>query len=210
LVKLTNQIFDELREKERQKIQIVVDAQRTILNPSDLNMNQDIDFALNIISSNKNIPVAILTEDGKLAQGKNLDSTLSDVEKASMFAEWIAAGRSFEIEVFGGIKMQFVYGESNELIRLEKASDSLINSFNRDLIDNSSLIPVILVDEKTNQIEVSNLSEKEWKKNAAKTLKEFKQQNAPIRIDFGTGVKLLYYKESPELKQLTWFPYIQF
>lgn len=210
LVKLTNQIFDELREKERQKIQIVVDAQRTILNPSDLNMNQDIDFALNIISSNKNIPVAILTEDGKLAQGKNLDSTLSDVEKASMFTEWIAAGRSYEIEVFGGIKMQFVYGESNELIRLEKASDSLINSFNRDLIDNSSLIPVILVDEKSNQIEVSNLSEKEWKKNAAKTLKEFKQQNAPIRIDFGTGVKLLYYKESPELKQLTWFPYIQF
>jgi hypothetical protein len=210
LVKLTNQIFNELREKERQKIQIVVDAQRTILNPSDLNMNQDIDFALNIISSNKNIPVAILTEDGKLAQGKNLDSTLSDVEKGSMFADWIAAGRSYEIEVFGGIKMQFVYGESNELIRLEKASDSLINSINRDLIDNSSLIPVILVDEKSNQIEVSNLQEKEWKKKSAKTLKEFKQQNAPIRIDFGTGVKLLYYKESPELKQLTWFPYIQF
>ncbi len=210
LVKLTNQIFDELREKERQKIQIVVDAQRTLMNPSDLNMNQDIDFALNIIANNKDIPVAILTEDGKLAQGKNLDSTLTDVQKSALFTKWIAEGKSYEIEVFGGIKMQFVYGESKELIRLEKASDSLINSFNSDLIDNSSLIPVILVDEKTNQIEVSNLPEKDWKKNSRKILKEFRQQNAPIRIDFGTGVKLLYYKESPELKQLTWFPYIQF
>lgn len=209
LVKLTNQIFDELRAKERQKIQIVVDAQRTILNPSDLNMNQDIDFALNIIASNKDIPVAILTDDGKLAQSKNLDSSLSEEQKMASFQEWIAEGRSYEIEVFGGIKMQFVYGESNELIRLEKASDSLINSFNSDLIDNSNLIPVILVDGETDSIEASNLPKKELK-NQKNVLSEYKKQNAPIKIDFGTGTKFLYFKESPELKQLTWFPYIQF
>jgi signal transduction histidine kinase len=208
LVQLTNQIFNELRAKERQKIQIVVDAQRTILNPSDLNMNQDIDFALNIIASNKDIPVAILTDDGKLAQSKNLDSSLTEEEKKAVFTKWIAAGKSYEIEVFGGIKMQFVYGESNELIRLEKASDSLINSFNRDLIDNSSLIPVLLVDEKSGQIEMSNLQKKELKR--INLIQEFKEQNQPLRIDFGTGTKLIYYKESPELKQLTWFPYIQF
>lgn len=209
LVKLTNQIFDELREKERQKIQIVVDAQRTILNPSDLNMNQDIDFALNIIASNKDIPVAILTDEGKLAQSKNVDSSLTEEEKMASFQEWISEGRSYEIEVFGGIKMQFVYGESNELIRLEKASDSLINSFNSDLIDNSNLIPVILVDGESDSIEASNLPKKELK-NQKLVLSEFKKQNAPIKIDFGTGMKFLYFKESPELKQLTWFPYIQF
>jgi signal transduction histidine kinase len=208
LVKLTNQIFNELREKERQKIQIVVDAQRTILNPSDLNMNQDIDFALNIIASNKDIPVAILTDDGKLAQSKNIDSTLTEEEKTAEFKNWIAVGRSYEIEVFGGIKMQFVYGESKELIRLEKASDSLINSFNRDLIDNSSLIPVLLVDEKSGQIEMSNLQKNELKRS--NLIQEFKKENQPLRIDFGTGTKLIFYKESPELKQLTWFPYIQF
>ena len=209
LVKLTNQIFDELREKERQKIQIVVDAQRTILNPSDLNMNQDIDFALNIIASNKDIPVAILTDEGKLAQSKNVDSSLTEEEKIASFQEWITEGRSYEIEVFGGIKMQFVYGESNELIRLKKASDSLINSFNSDLIDNSNLIPVILVDAESDSIEASNLPKKELK-NQMLVLSEFKKQNAPIKIDFGTGTKFLYFKESPELKQLTWFPYIQF
>lgn len=208
LVKLTNQIFDELREKERQKIQIVVDAQRTILNPSDLNMNQDVDFALNIIANNKDIPVAILMDDGKLAQSKNLDSNLTAQEKTSAFADWIASGRSYEIEVFGGIKMHFVYGESKELIRLKNASDSLINSFNRDLINNSSLIPVLLVDEKSGKIEASNLSENELKKS--QIIQEFKLYNQPLRIDFGTGSKMIYYKESPELKQLTWFPFIQF
>ena len=106
--------------------------------------------------------------------------------------------------------MQFVYGESKELIRLEKSSDSLINSFNRDLIDNSSLIPVLLVDERTNRIETSNLSKKELKRNNLKIIQEFKKQNQPLKIDFGTGSKLIYYKESPELNQLIWFPYIQF
>jgi signal transduction histidine kinase len=208
LVKLTNQIFDELREKERQKIQIVVDAQRTILNPSDLNMNQDIDFALNIIANNKDIPVAILMDDGKLAQSKNLDFNLTEQEKTAAFTDWIASGRSYEIEVFGGIKMQFVYGESKELIRLKNVSDSLINSFNRDLINNSSLIPVLLVDEKSSKIEASNLSENELKKS--QIIEEFKLYNQPLKIDFGTGTKLIYFKESPELKQLTWFPFIQF
>jgi signal transduction histidine kinase len=210
LVKLNNQIFDELSEKERQKIKIVVDAQRTILNPSDLNVNQDIDFALKIIANNNDIPVAILTDDGKLAQSKNLDSSLTEEQKTTAFAEWKAAGRSYEIEVFGGIKMQFVYGVSKELSRLEKASDSLINSFNRDLIDNASMIPVLLVDETTNKIEISNLSKNELKVEPSKLIQEFKQQNQPLRIDFGTGRKLIYYKESPELKQLTWSPYIQF
>jgi signal transduction histidine kinase len=31
-----------------------------------------------------------------------------------------------------------------------------------------------------------------------------------MRIDFGNGIKLLYYKDNPEIKTLTWFPYIQF
>lgn len=210
LVRLTNEIFDALREKERQKIQIVVDAQRTILNPSDLDVNQDIDFALNIIANNKDIPVAILTDEGELAQGKNLDSTLTDEDKIQLFKDWIKAGRFYEIEVFGGIKMQFVYGESKELVRLENASDSLINSFNRDLIDKSSLIPVLLVDEKSGKIETSNLSKVELKTNNEKIIEEFKKQNQPIKIDFGFGHKLIYYKESPEIKQLIWFPYIQF
>jgi hypothetical protein len=134
LVRLTNEIFDALREKERQKIQIVVDAQRTILNPSDLDVNQDIDFALNIIANNKDIPVAILTDEGELEQAKNLDSTLTDEDKIQLFKDWIKAGRFYEIEVFGGIKMQFVYGESKELVRLENQLVKVVQMRNKELL----------------------------------------------------------------------------
>ena len=48
LVQLTNQIFNELREKEKQKILLIEEAQRTILSGSDLSMNQDLDFAIKI------------------------------------------------------------------------------------------------------------------------------------------------------------------
>jgi UDPglucose 6-dehydrogenase len=61
LVELNARIFKSLREKEREKIELVVEAQKTLLNPSDLSLNQDLAFTLNIIESNKDIPVICKT-----------------------------------------------------------------------------------------------------------------------------------------------------
>lgn len=218
LVKLTTGIFKALREKEREKIQTVVEAQRTILNPSDLSMNQDIDFALNIIQSNKDIPVILLNDDGTVSQFKNLhvsgiedEKAVSDSVVLKLAKEWKEAGRFFEITIFGDMKMAFLFGESAELMRLEKESDSLIQSFNKDLIDDASLTPVILLDEATGKIEATNYPTSAITKSKLPgLLTELKAQNEPLPIDFGTGIKRLYFSDSPEVKQLTWFPYIQF
>ena len=42
LVALSNEIFLELKKKEKQKIDLVVKAQKTILTKSDITQNQDI------------------------------------------------------------------------------------------------------------------------------------------------------------------------
>lgn len=218
LVQLSSSIFSALREKERQKIQTVVDAQMTILNPSDLSMNQDIDFALKIIESNKDIPVILLNDDGTVSQFRNLhvtnekgDSLLNDHDILNLAKDWKAANRFFEITVFGDMKMEFVFGVSAELLRLEKESDSLIRTFNSELIDNKTMIPVLLIDKENQKVEATNLPKKDISdKNLKQTIATFQSQNAPLEIDFGTGEKLLYYSDSPEIKQLTWFPYIQF
>ena len=73
LVELSNQIFLELKKKEKQKIDLVVKAQKTILTKSDLGQNQDIEFSYSIIESNNDIPVVLLIGD-EVSQYRNMDS----------------------------------------------------------------------------------------------------------------------------------------
>ena len=75
LVELSNQIFLELKKKEKQKIDLVVKAQKTILTKSDLGQNQDIEFSYSIIESNNDIPVVLLIGD-EVSQYRNMDSFL--------------------------------------------------------------------------------------------------------------------------------------
>lgn len=215
LVELNARIFKSLREKEREKIQLVVEAQKTLLNPSDLSLNQDLAFTLNIIEANKDIPVILLNDDGSLAQYRNLDSFYSDNTNSkdilSLAEKWRKEGHEFQINVFGDMHMSFLYGESSEYIRLQKQSDSLITSFNRDLGNQSNLIPVLFYDVAKSQVISSNLPKRELRPyQIEKTISNLSAQNPPIHINFGSGEKLLYFSDSPEVKQLIWLPYIQF
>jgi len=215
LVELNARIFKSLREKERQKIQLVVEAQRTLLNPSDLSLNQDLAFTLNIIESNKDIPVILLNDDGTVAQSRNVDPFLSDQknpDEIKLLANaWEKEGHVFKINVFGDMEMSFVYGESPEYLRLQKQSDSLISSFNQDLGNQSHLIPVLLYDVEKQNVISSNLSQKDLdSKHLASTIANLSAQNKAIRINFGEGEKVLYFSDSPEVKQLIWLPYIEF
>jgi signal transduction histidine kinase len=215
LVELSARIFQSLREKEREKIELVVAAQKTLLNPSDISLNQDLAFTLSIIESNKNIPVILLNDDGSVAQSRNVDPFLSEEKKPGeiekLAEKWQNDGRVFNIKVFGDMEMSFIYGESPEFLRLQRQSDSLIASFNQDLSKQSNLIPVLFYDSDSKKVISSNLSKQELApKRLAKTIAELQAQNKPIHINFGEGEKLLYFSDSPEVKQLIWLPYIEF
>mgnify|MGYP000518790604 CR=1 FL=1 len=97
-------------------------------------------------------------------------------------------------------------------MKLEKERDSLIQAFNRELIENEELVPVILVEENSNMVIGTNLSQEEIsKKGQAYVIQQLKQQNEPILIDFKSGSRnVLYFDDSPELKQLQYYPYIVF
>jgi len=219
-VRFSHEIFTSLSERERQRIQMVVDAQKAILNPSSLNMNQDIDFALSIINGNNDIPVVLLDDLGKVSLYKNIDFgtdsvkilkniSLRDSILTSNAREWKAKQRFFELAVFEDFKMTYAYDESKKLKHLKHQSDSILKAFNQELIADARLMPVILVDAKKEHILASNL--KDTKEPLSVYLKKFKSMNAPIKIDLGNkNTHWLYYDQSPEVKQLRWFPYIQF
>jgi len=81
-----------------------------------------------------------------------------------------------------------------------------------EVIQNNRTIPVILTDNDGKIAGYNNLDSVRSRKPAYldEQLLIMKEQNDPIIIDLGDGLKnRLYYKNSTILQQLTWYPYIQ-
>jgi len=216
LVQLSNAIFSELKRKEKQKIDLVVEAQKILLTKSDLSKNQDVEFSLSIIQSNTEIPVVLLTDENNVMQYRNMDSLFRGIssfsEKDSIClskaSEWENIGQYRVIEYLDGEFLKFVFGNSFELERLQRESALLISSFNNEIKDNKALIPVMLWDVSSDSLEASNL---DFNEADSKLLREeWKLDNTPLVFDFGTGKKELYFSDSDELIYLQWIPSIQF
>jgi len=213
LVELSNDIFTELKKKERQKINLVVAAQKVLLQKSDLSKNQDVEFSLSIIQANTDIPVVLLTEGNDIMQHRNMEAMFGDAkgndEKDSICIEkaisWKVAGQFQLIEYLDGEYLQFIFGNSFELERLQDESERLIASFNEEIKDNTGLIPVMLWDVESDSLEATNISSEKSREIRA----QWAQINPPLTFDFGTGQKQLYFSESQELYYLKWLPTFQ-
>lgn len=228
LVRLTNNTFDSLRAKEREKMALWVEATEEASKKSPLDVDFSNNFPLRITQNNTDIPVIAVDGDGFISANRNLDFDTSDLRKTYPKAnkrelmdhfddsllvlseKWKKKNPSFTVEVFDDFYITYCYNDSRTIDSLENVRDSLIESFNRELIDNEGLVPVLLIDAKSLEVMGTNIPEAKNSKFAStETTSEL--SNQPIIIDFQTGEKnLLYYGDSPELKQLTYFPFIQF
>ena len=230
LVQLTNRTFTKLRDKERKEISLWVDATRELSEASPLDEDPQPDFPLKIIQDNKDIPVILLDDQNIVSGYNNLDIDTSDLrpiyptatarELVDKFEDslvklstvWRKSNPPLTVEIFEGFFMTYVYNDSREIVELEAERDSLLNAFNRELINNEGLVPVLMINAKDSSVIGSNLDpEKLTSEQLQKTISELKKQNEPLIIDFQDGTKnILYFDDSPELKQLQYFPYLQF
>lgn len=227
LVRLTNNTFSTLRENEREKMELWINATKEVSQATSLSVHRNYDFPLKIISDNTTIPVIVTDNDMAVSGFRNLDFDTSNLrvaypdlnteELVKMFDDslitlvksWSDKNPSFTIEVYEDLFMTYSYNDSKEIVRLEQERDSLIQSFNDDLINNESLVPVLLVDSETKEVVGTNTED--YSGSISEQIAEMEKANAPIEIDFQNGKKnTLYYDKSPELKQLQYFPYIQF
>lgn len=230
LVQLTNNTFTQLRDYELEKMKLWIDATKEVSKASPLNMNSNYDFPLHIIDQNKDIPVILLDNNRNVSGSINLgfdtsvirngNTTLTAREVLQKFDDslliladqWQEKNPSFTIEVYEGLFMTYFYDDTEQIVALERERDSLISTFNKDLINNEGLVPVLLVNSKTKNIIGHNLSDfDEEKGNIDALIARLEITNTPIQIDFNNGESnTLYYDDSAELKLLQYFPYIQF
>lgn len=230
LVEFTDRAFQQLRGHERRKIKLYLEATKEISKPVTGDVFPDYSFPIAIISENKDIPVILVDGDNQISGYTNLDFDTSDLRKTSpeltkkelikkyedsllvLTTVWEKKHKPFRIEVVKGLTMTSFYTDTKRTIQLEKERDSLIFAFNNELINDSKLIPVVLMDKEKDSLISSNLpKEKTNPENLKKTLNSLEKVNEPIAISFGPNQQnWLYYDNSDELKQLQFFPYIQF
>lgn len=230
LVRLTNRTFSQLRDKELEKMTLWIEATKEVSKDTPLNQDFEKDFPRKIINNNTDIPVILLddqhqfsgsvnldfNEDSLKKQYPNLDETaiikLFEDSAVHLADTWQKKNSSFTIEVYPGFFMSYFYTDSKKIVRLEQERDSLISAFNDDLINNQGLVPVLLVDTQTLEIVGTNINEYTIDStNVKQVIADLASQNEPIIIDFKNGTNnALYFDDSPELKRLQYFPYIQF
>ncbi len=230
LVQLTTSIFKQLREKERQEMNVWVSATKELSKPSPLDQIPDFSFPLSIIEQNKDIPVILLEGEKNVSGSVNLDFDTSYFRKINpnytkkelnhLFEDslialakvWRLKNEPFTVEVYEGLFMTYVYDDSKEIAQLEREKDSILNDFNQELINNTDMVPVVLVEDASQKIIGSNLPAVQLDSVHLKTtLNQLKKENKPIQINFNDGKSYsLYFDDSPELKRLVYFPYIQF
>lgn len=232
LVNLTNRTFEELREKERQKVELWAKATRELARPNDdFTLQMDYTFLLEIIQGNKDIPVILMDQKDRIISHINLpveqtffDSLhpeLSDKERKALFHDslhklseiWSNTREPIEVEVYRGIKQRFYYFDSKQLGYLEKQRDSLIHAFNRELIDNRTLVPVVFVDQTDYLIIETNVDSLKpyigGRHPELRKIISMTYDSLEITFqDYQSGI--VYFDESEELKQLKFYPYLQF
>lgn len=230
LVQLTNQSFNALKQKEASEMDLWMDATISISRQSTLNQSGDFELPLKIISRNKSIPVIVTDQFGKVASSINLPFSVQTLKQQfpklsakevqrvyndslqSMSHHWKAMGHSFTVEIYAQMFMTYSYGNSYNIEFLEYLRDSLITAFNRELILNKNLVPILLIDKKADTVIASNFPKSQLtSKNLPKIKKELSVANPPIEVVFSEAQNsVLYYDKSYELRQLQYFPYIQF
>lgn len=230
LVKLTNSSFDELREKELAEMKLWIAATKEISKASPLNTQQSYDLPLQIINKNNDIPVIVLDQDDQISTHINLKLSIESLQKeypskdsnqvvkifedslVKLAYSWEKINPSFTMEIYEGLFMTYFYNDSRDIIRLENERDSLIKAFNKELIENTDLVPVVLTDSTRTKVIATNLSKEEVEAESLhKKLTELSNDNKPIDIRFSDEEEyFVYYANSPELTQLQYFPYVQF
>ena len=200
LVKLTNQSFSALAEEERKKVELHVKATKEM--EKDLS---DYTFSLNIIQSNTTIPLILVDDKGYISSSVNIDSDHPDTLQKSL-QDWAADSNFIEVK-----NQKIHYRNSDSFYDLQIKRDSLIASFNNDLVDNSALVPVIFIDANSKELIATNIEDVELTSKAQieKQIAVMESENLPIQINLDTeNTGKIYFQESLTLKQLRYFPYI--
>jgi signal transduction histidine kinase len=211
IVNFTNELFKKIADEERKKVEIWAEANKRI---ATAELESELNFYLNILSSNTTIPVIAVNDKNEVTAFRNLEA---GKEKDTAYIhqclqEMKLKYPPIEIVIWGNKKQYLYYNDSQIFTSLKEVLDKQVKNFISELVLNSSSVPVIFTDSSQQQIIAfgnidSNLiSSKLFVK---KFLEEMKAQNPPITITLAdNNTNYIFYKDSKLLTRLRYYPYL--
>ena len=171
----SNYIVNEIRQDERQKVQLWSEAVKkrlTLINYTE-NLFKDMrreernkiniwlqatgriitasdneqNFLLDIISKNTTIPVLVVDKSGHIKFDRNVDEKhlRSKASRDSIIDAFSKMYPPITLSILG-IEQRLYYKDSHIITELEKTLDDLINSFISETVMNSGSVPVLVTD----------------------------------------------------------------
>jgi hypothetical protein len=205
-LKYNNQLFATIKEGEKKKVELWANAIRR-LNEGGTVVDQ---FAFEVVLNNENVPVILTDERDSVIDMRNVEDTII------MQARKLTPDLKQRFTTYAPIRSQsqLVYYRNSKLFtELQTALTDLINQNISEIVLNSASVPVIFTDEHEQVLAFGNLDSLDMRDSTfvRRTVSSMKAQNDPIVIDLGDeGPHFVYYKDSWLLKQIRFYPYVQF
>ncbi|MBN2682423.1 MAG: HAMP domain-containing histidine kinase [Bacteroidales bacterium] len=209
LVNYTKELFNDIANEERAKVEFHADVTKKIIEIDDL---EHLAVLTEIITSNKNIPLILTNKDSIIVSSMNVEPEPKKGEKIpdeikSDFYKYSPIEVKYKETFFGWIH----YKDSRLFSRIQLILNDLIQSFITDVVVNSASVPVIISDSTYTEIlafgniDSSEISTPELMKNK---IDKMSAQNKPIKVKIDNKTHYVFYEDSFLLTQLKYFPAI--
>ncbi len=211
LVNYTDKFFDQIKEEERKRVELLADAYRilTIIEDSDV-----LNFFIKFVSENTTVPVVLTDNTGRIKITTNVDFNPDSVI-------YLREDLLREFTVYPPVNIIYdqdkhdylYYKESKLFSELRVIIDDLVHSFFSEVVINSASVPVIITDSTRTRVIEYGLLDKEKTGDSLyliKTLQHMASDNDPIEIELADqGKRFIFYQDSALLTKIKYFPYFQ-
>jgi len=210
LVNYTSQFFDQIRAEERKRVELLAETTVRIPKTED---DEALGIYLKIVESNTTIPVILANAKGEIDQVKNVDFDPDTVPKLTpaLLKEY-SVYPPIVLDYYNGNLIYLYYKDSHLFSELKVVLDDLVQSFFRDVVNNSASVPVIITDSTRQELVAWGKLDSTRVNDPAyikATVDAMASNNEPIAINIAGSKHYIYYKDSFLLTQLRYFPYIQ-
>lgn len=210
LVVYTEQLFGQLQEQERQRVELLANVYKQLLDENQ----SEYTFFLDIIRNNNSVPVILTSNSGEILYTKNLEQkydTLNYLDGEAM--KEFSLYDPITVEYLPSRKHYLYYKDSRFFTELRNILNNYVTSFMEEVALNSSSVPVIITDSSQSEVIMyGNLDDIKMTDSlyVVDKLEEMADENKPIEVLLGDqGTSFIYYQDSELLTIIKYFPLTQ-
>lgn len=207
ILKLSNEVFSQLANEERKKVEITAKATQLIVSE---NKEDVLSIFLDIIKMNDQIPIISTDEQYTVIDFKNIDP--KTIQKGIKLTK----DKHPEFFNYPPVKIHFLnkknyifYRESIIFQKIQQVLQQSSNQFIDEITNNSSLLPILLFDQDKHLLNYGNIPE-EITSDSLKFkayIDDLTSSSEPISLDIDAkNKKYLYYQSANLASYIKWFP----